>query len=142
MSPDVWTRSAESSTYLGLGSTASKFTSGYPRRNGKWAKERSRDGSPKHILERGRDHTQRRLGASPATHPPSTTIHIHISGETKRPTRMVVGMTGATEAAYAIRMLAILRQLRVETRLAPSNWAMATLQYETFISEAERLVLP
>lgn len=53
-----------------------------------------------------------------------------------RPKRIVVGITGATGAIYAIRMLEIMRQLQIETHLVISKWAMATLKYETDLSEA------
>ncbi|KAJ5214781.1 flavoprotein [Penicillium cf. viridicatum] len=54
-----------------------------------------------------------------------------------RPKRIVVGITGATGAVYAIRILSILRQLGVETHLVISKWALATLKYETSVAEAE-----
>ncbi|WJG37082.1 flavo protein [Fusarium oxysporum Fo47] len=44
---------------------------------------------------------------------------------TNRPKRIVVGIT------------AILRQLGIETHLIMSKWALATMKYETSISEAE-----
>jgi len=53
-----------------------------------------------------------------------------------RPRRIVVGITGATGTIYAIRMLEIMRQLGVETHLIISKWALATLKYETDLSEA------
>lgn len=53
----------------------------------------------------------------------------------KRPTRLVVGITGATGTPYAIRLLEILRDLNVETHLVVSKWALATLKYETPLSE-------
>ncbi|KAI3573249.1 flavoprotein [Fusarium oxysporum f. sp. albedinis] len=56
---------------------------------------------------------------------------------TNRPKRIVVGITGATGTVYAIRILAILRQLGIETHLIISKWALATMKYETSISEAE-----
>ncbi|QKD56821.2 flavo protein [Fusarium oxysporum Fo47] len=51
--------------------------------------------------------------------------------------RIVVGITGATGAVYAIRILTILRHLGVETHLIISKWALATLKYETSMTEAE-----
>ena len=54
-----------------------------------------------------------------------------------RPKRIVVGITGATGAPYAIRILAILRELGIESHLIMSKWAMATLKYETTLSELE-----
>ncbi|KEF63564.1 3-octaprenyl-4-hydroxybenzoate carboxy-lyase UbiX [Exophiala aquamarina CBS 119918] len=53
-----------------------------------------------------------------------------------RPRRIVVGITGATGTIYAIRMLEIMRQLGIETHLIISKWALATLKYETDLSEA------
>jgi 4-hydroxy-3-polyprenylbenzoate decarboxylase len=54
-----------------------------------------------------------------------------------RPKRIVVGITGATGTIYAIRMLEIMRQLGIETHLIISKWALATLKYETELSEAQ-----
>lgn len=53
------------------------------------------------------------------------------------PKRIVVGITGATGAVYAIRILAILRQLNIETHLVMSKWAIATLKYEAATTAAE-----
>lgn len=47
------------------------------------------------------------------------------------PRRIVVGVTGATGAVYAARVLTILRDLGIETHLIMSKWATATLKYET-----------
>ncbi|EGZ23464.1 hypothetical protein PHYSODRAFT_310787 [Phytophthora sojae] len=52
---------------------------------------------------------------------------------TPRKTRIVVGVTGATGAVLAIRLLEILRSLDVETHLIFSKWALATMKYETDI---------
>lgn len=54
-----------------------------------------------------------------------------------RPKRIVVGITGATGTPYAIRLLEVLRELEVETHLVMSKWALATLKYETPLSEAQ-----
>lgn len=54
-----------------------------------------------------------------------------------RPTRIVVGVTGATGAIYAIRLLETLKDLRVETHLVISKWALATLKYETDSTEQD-----
>jgi phenylacrylic acid decarboxylase len=54
-----------------------------------------------------------------------------------RPKRLVVAITGATGTPYAIRLLEILRDLKVETHLVMSKWALATLKYETPLTEAE-----
>ncbi|KAK1845023.1 phenylacrylic acid decarboxylase [Colletotrichum chrysophilum] len=52
-----------------------------------------------------------------------------------RPKRLVVGITGATGTPFAIRLLQILREIGVETHLIMSKWALATLKYETPLSE-------
>lgn len=57
--------------------------------------------------------------------------------ESTRPRRLVVGITGATGAPYAIRILTLLHHLGVETHLIISKWALATLKYETSMSEAD-----
>jgi 4-hydroxy-3-polyprenylbenzoate decarboxylase len=54
-----------------------------------------------------------------------------------RPKRIVVAITGATGAPYAIRLLEILRDLGVETHLVMSKWALATLKYETDLTEQQ-----
>lgn len=56
---------------------------------------------------------------------------------TPPPRRVVVGITGATGAVYGIRILAILRQLNIETHLVMSKWAIATLKYEAATTAAE-----
>ncbi len=48
--------------------------------------------------------------------------------------RLVVGITGATGAPIAVRMLEALRELGVETHLVVSRWARATLAQEAGIS--------
>jgi 4-hydroxy-3-polyprenylbenzoate decarboxylase len=54
-----------------------------------------------------------------------------------RPRRIVVGVTGATGATYAIRLLETLKDLGVETHLVMSKWAVATLKYETDSTEQD-----
>jgi 4-hydroxy-3-polyprenylbenzoate decarboxylase len=54
-----------------------------------------------------------------------------------RPKRIVVAVTGATGAPYAIRLLEILRDLGIETHLVMSKWALATLKYETDLTEQQ-----
>ncbi|OAP54959.1 hypothetical protein AYL99_10659 [Fonsecaea erecta] len=51
--------------------------------------------------------------------------------------RLVVGITGATGVVFAVRILQILRALEVETHLVVSKWALATMKYETPLSEME-----
>lgn len=55
----------------------------------------------------------------------------------QRPKRIVLGITGATGTVYAIRLLWILRELGIETHLIMSKWALATLKYETLVTEEE-----
>ena len=45
--------------------------------------------------------------------------------------RIVVAMTGATGAAYGIRLLEVLKELGVERHLVMSEWAEVTLRHET-----------
>ena len=66
-----------------------------------------------------------------------TPHNLRASLEPTRPKRIVVGITGATGALYAIHILTLLRHLGVETHLIISKWALATLKYETSITEAE-----
>jgi flavin prenyltransferase len=47
------------------------------------------------------------------------------------PRRVIVAMTGATGAIYAIRLLELLRDADVETHLVMSKWAARTLVEET-----------
>ncbi|KAM3556909.1 hypothetical protein MY1884_004811 [Beauveria asiatica] len=68
---------------------------------------------------------------------PSRRVPVPVPPKPDRPKRIVVGITGATGAPYAIRILTLLRQQGVETHLVISKWALATLKYETPMSEAE-----
>ncbi|KID83647.1 phenylacrylic acid decarboxylase [Metarhizium guizhouense ARSEF 977] len=70
-----------------------------------------------------------------ANQAPSPATHHH--DEQTRPRRIVVGITGATGTVYATRILSILQQLGVETHLVISKWALATMKYETPLSEAD-----
>lgn len=54
-----------------------------------------------------------------------------------RPRRIVIGITGATGTVFAVRILSILRGLGVETHLVISKWALATLKYETSLTESD-----
>jgi 4-hydroxy-3-polyprenylbenzoate decarboxylase len=49
----------------------------------------------------------------------------------ERPTRIIVGMTGATGTIIAVRMLEMLQEAEVETHLVMSRWAARTLLHET-----------
>lgn len=51
--------------------------------------------------------------------------------------RLVVGMTGATGAPIAVRVLEHLRSLDVETHLVISRWARATLSQETALRASD-----
>lgn len=44
--------------------------------------------------------------------------------------RIVVGITGATGAPYAVTLLEVLRQMEVETHLVISRWGETTLELE------------
>jgi 4-hydroxy-3-polyprenylbenzoate decarboxylase len=55
--------------------------------------------------------------------------------------RLVVGMTGASGAAYGIRLLEALRDLGVETHLVASRWGERTIQHETGLTLAEARAL-
>ena len=54
-----------------------------------------------------------------------------------RPKWIVVGITGAAGAIYAIRLLETLRDSGFETHLVVSKWALATLRYETDPTEQD-----
>jgi 4-hydroxy-3-polyprenylbenzoate decarboxylase len=47
------------------------------------------------------------------------------------PTRLIVGITGATGAIYGVRLLERLREAGVETHLVVSRWGVRTLLHET-----------
>jgi 4-hydroxy-3-polyprenylbenzoate decarboxylase len=51
--------------------------------------------------------------------------------------RLVVGITGATGIVIGVRILAMLRELGVETHLILSRWGRATLETETDLSVPE-----
>ncbi|GEE03652.1 putative UbiX-like flavin prenyltransferase [Gordonia spumicola] len=51
--------------------------------------------------------------------------------------RIVVGVTGATGAPIAVRLLQVLAEMDVEVHLVISRWARATLTDETGMSVAE-----
>src|SRR2546430_11402216 len=50
--------------------------------------------------------------------------------ETK-PTRLIVGITGATGTIFGVRLLQMLHGSGVETHLVMSKWAARTLAHET-----------
>ena len=47
------------------------------------------------------------------------------------PSRLIVGMTGATGAIFGVRLLQGLQRSDVETHLVMSKWAVSTLVHET-----------
>lgn len=47
------------------------------------------------------------------------------------PSRLVVGITGATGAIFGVRLLKLLQATEVETHLVMSKWAARTLTHET-----------
>ncbi|CAM5416394.1 putative UbiX-like flavin prenyltransferase [Streptomyces violarus] len=52
--------------------------------------------------------------------------------------RLIVGMTGATGAAFGVRLLENLRELpEVETHLVLTRWARTTIELETGLSVAD-----
>jgi flavin prenyltransferase len=53
------------------------------------------------------------------------------------PSRLIVGITGASGAIYGVRLLERLRPLPVETHLVVSRWARVTIEHETDRSLAE-----
>jgi 4-hydroxy-3-polyprenylbenzoate decarboxylase len=48
-----------------------------------------------------------------------------------RPTRLIVGISGATGAILGVRLLEALRRAKVETHLVLSQWGTRTLLHET-----------
>lgn len=53
------------------------------------------------------------------------------------PRRMIVGVSGATGVVYAIRLLEVLRDLRIESHLVISKPGEMTLAYETELATRE-----
>lgn len=51
--------------------------------------------------------------------------------EPGRPTRLIVGITGATGTIFGVRLLQMLHGSGVETHLVMSKWATRTLTHET-----------
>ncbi|HEX7333174.1 MAG TPA: UbiX family flavin prenyltransferase, partial [Pyrinomonadaceae bacterium] len=51
--------------------------------------------------------------------------------EQTKPTRLVVGITGATGTIFGVRLLQMLHGSGVETHLVVSKWAARTLTHET-----------
>ena len=57
--------------------------------------------------------------------------------ELKTPTRLIVGITGATGTIFGVRLLQMLHGSGVETHLVMSKWASRTLIHETTHSVKE-----
>ena len=55
----------------------------------------------------------------------------------ERPSRLIVGISGASGAIYGVRLLELLGPLAVETHLVMSRSAEVTLAYETDLKVAE-----
>lgn len=53
------------------------------------------------------------------------------------PTRLIVGMTGATGGIFGIRLLEVLKNTGVETHLVLSKWAIRTMVHETDYSSED-----
>ena len=51
--------------------------------------------------------------------------------EQRKPTRLIVGITGATGTIFGVRLLQMLHGSGVETHLVVSKWAARTLAHET-----------
>jgi 4-hydroxy-3-polyprenylbenzoate decarboxylase len=51
--------------------------------------------------------------------------------ESNKPTRLIVGITGATGTIFGVRILQMLHGSGVETHLVVSKWAARTLTHET-----------
>jgi 4-hydroxy-3-polyprenylbenzoate decarboxylase len=51
--------------------------------------------------------------------------------EQTKPTRLIVGITGATGTVFGVRLLQMLHGSGVETHLVMSKWGMRTLVHET-----------
>src|ERR671929_669915 len=51
--------------------------------------------------------------------------------QAEKPTRLIVGITGATGTLFGVRLLQMLQGSGVETHLVVSKWAARTLTHET-----------
>ena len=51
--------------------------------------------------------------------------------QAEKPTRLIVGITGATGTIFGVRLLQMLHVSGVETHLVVSKWAARTLTHET-----------
>jgi len=54
------------------------------------------------------------------------------------PERLIIGISGASGAIYAVRTLQILREMGVETHLVVSQPGRMTVNYETGLDYAAR----
>jgi 4-hydroxy-3-polyprenylbenzoate decarboxylase len=67
----------------------------------------------------------------------STGVRENEHMEQAKPTRLIVGITGATGTIFGIRLLQMLHGSGVETHLVLSKWASRTLVHETSLSVKE-----
>src|SRR5512144_2900488 len=51
--------------------------------------------------------------------------------EQSNPTRLIIGITGATGTIFGVRLLQLLHGSGIETHLVLSNWGARTLVHET-----------
>ena len=65
------------------------------------------------------------------------TAPVHFAREGQSSMRIIVAITGATGAAYGIRLLAALAELGVESHLVLSRWAEVTVLKETGLTARE-----
>jgi 4-hydroxy-3-polyprenylbenzoate decarboxylase len=56
---------------------------------------------------------------------------MNLTMEPSKPTRLIVGITGATGTIFGVRLLQMLHGSGVETHLVMSKWASRTLTHET-----------
>ena len=55
----------------------------------------------------------------------------------EKPTRLIVGITGATGTIFGVRLLQMLHGSGVETHVVMSKWAVRTLTHETSYSQKD-----
>lgn len=54
-----------------------------------------------------------------------------MGNESKRPRRLIVGLSGSTGAIFGVRLMEVLQHTDVETHLVLSRWAEETIRVET-----------
>src|ERR1700761_4453980 len=62
---------------------------------------------------------------------------VRLEGAMTKPSRLIIGITGASGVRYGVRLLQILRPLPVETHLVLSRTAEVTLACETNLKVSE-----